>query len=356
MFKQWKREVKDFLAQPDLSDRDLGNAITEAVSVCKMLTDVQTFRWKNADQSSTSFSSASSVAEEKTSSESEKPSFQESTHCQSRLHCVACRTRQGFRDSIRQHFEVPENFDEECPFGVTAAEASKSNEEEIEKEESEEDEEDEEEDLPEPELPSLTDQARNFTKAMGKAAISALAGKQLKVSKQEFQKRISVCKGCLLYIQSKKRCSHPKCGCFIEKKAWLTTEECPAGFWKQPEKQQKFNKERMKQLRAMQNNVVSLQDFVEHREELAAVISKNSPLRKAYKAYDKKKNSKHGCKGCAVSRLQRRFLQALLEEWQQGDAEHRNVLRGILGSKEYIMDGNTPVTWDELNRAEEQNK
>jgi hypothetical protein len=44
--------------------------------------------------------------------------FTDTLACQSRVHCYACRNGSGFRDSIRQHFAVPDDFDQRCPLGL----------------------------------------------------------------------------------------------------------------------------------------------------------------------------------------------------------------------------------------------
>lgn len=45
--------------------------------------------------------------------------WEDTEFCNCRAHCETCRSDQGFRDSIRNTFEVPPDFDTVCPFGVT---------------------------------------------------------------------------------------------------------------------------------------------------------------------------------------------------------------------------------------------
>jgi len=45
--------------------------------------------------------------------------FTETRHCKSRRHCQDCRKCQSFRNSLRTIFEVPPDFDQHCPMGIT---------------------------------------------------------------------------------------------------------------------------------------------------------------------------------------------------------------------------------------------
>lgn len=73
--------------------------------------------------------------------------------------------------------------------------------------------------------PSVVQLAGNFTKAV----VKHLGDGMKKVDVQKYQRRLNQCNGCSLRV--KKRCTHEDCGCFIDKKAWWNSEECPLGKW-----------------------------------------------------------------------------------------------------------------------------
>ena len=52
----------------------------------------------------------------------------------------------------------------------------------------------------------------------------------LMVSKEVFQERLTICKGCDRFDKDQTRCM--ECGCFLMIKARLTPEFCPLGKWK----------------------------------------------------------------------------------------------------------------------------
>lgn len=45
----------------------------------------------------------------------------------------------------------------------------------------------------------------------------------------DYIKRLTICKGCNNF--DSKRWSCRKCGCYLDKKAKMTTESCPDGIW-----------------------------------------------------------------------------------------------------------------------------
>lgn len=51
-----------------------------------------------------------------------------------------------------------------------------------------------------------------------------------KVSDEIYQARLTQCSKCP-FKKDDWTCSHPSCGCILEKKAELTTEACPIGLW-----------------------------------------------------------------------------------------------------------------------------
>jgi len=74
-------------------------------------------------------------------------------------------------------------------------------------------------------LPSTLKMAGNLTKAVVKHAVDGFK----KVDLEEYQRRLNICNECSLRV--KNRCTHESCGCFIDKKAWWASEECPLNQW-----------------------------------------------------------------------------------------------------------------------------
>jgi len=129
--------------------------------------------------------------------------FTESVHCESRLHCKACRGDENFRKSLMQTFE----WDGECPYGFTL------------------------DNLPEPpplpKMPSVPRQMLNLTEAVGRAVKAFVAGEQVIADEETREERIEICEGCDQLRGA--RCA--KCGCYTMKKIILQTESCPIGKW-----------------------------------------------------------------------------------------------------------------------------
>lgn len=64
----------------------------------------------------------------------------------------------------------------------------------------------------------------------GKAiAKNVSEGKDLKVSDQEFQNRMVICRACPLFKAKLEQCG--ECGCFLQVKARLNGMECPLKKW-----------------------------------------------------------------------------------------------------------------------------
>jgi len=76
-------------------------------------------------------------------------------------------------------------------------------------------------------FPSLFQQAKNITKAVGKHVASGFE----KVSIQEYSERLSICSSC--EYERGGKCL--ECGCFLKKKAWWKSEDCPKDKWKKQE-------------------------------------------------------------------------------------------------------------------------
>ncbi len=81
--------------------------------------------------------------------------------------------------------------------------------------------------------PTPVQLAQNFTKAMVKFAKSGLK----LVSKQEYEKRLQICNSNQCGYYEKGRCLHPACGCFLSKKCWIKSENCPLDLWNEKKEQ-----------------------------------------------------------------------------------------------------------------------
>jgi len=74
-------------------------------------------------------------------------------------------------------------------------------------------------------MPSLDKLAFNFGKAITKYIASGFKS----VNQEEYSIRINICNQCNLFQNG--RCHHENCGCFINKKAWWASENCPENKW-----------------------------------------------------------------------------------------------------------------------------
>jgi len=81
-----------------------------------------------------------------------------------------------------------------------------------------------------PTLPSNSKMMKNFFKAV----VRHIGDGMKKVELTEYQRRLDVCNDCSLRL--KNRCTHESCGCFIDKKAWWASEDCPLSKWPEVEK------------------------------------------------------------------------------------------------------------------------
>ena len=61
---------------------------------------------------------------------------------------------------------------------------------------------------------------------LGKAAAT---GQKVVASKEEIERRLSICKACEFFEASPMKCR--KCGCFLNLKTRLETEHCPIAKW-----------------------------------------------------------------------------------------------------------------------------
>lgn len=78
-------------------------------------------------------------------------------------------------------------------------------------------------------MPSYAQMAKNVGNSLMKNTISVVQGNELRLSKEEAEKRESICKSCEFYEKSSSRCT--KCGCFLAVKTYLKAEHCPVGKW-----------------------------------------------------------------------------------------------------------------------------
>ena len=125
----------------------------------------------------------------------------ENTACTSRLRCTTCVKSLMYREVMKSVFE----WDGICPLGLTEKNLAKK-------------------------MPSLLEQAKNATKAVGRAVKAKAKGEQVLVTDRVKANRQKICNGCEFYDSHSRRCS--KCGCKTAYKLKMATEECPTGKWK----------------------------------------------------------------------------------------------------------------------------
>ncbi len=75
--------------------------------------------------------------------------------------------------------------------------------------------------------PSIPKLATNFTKAIAKHVVDGMK----KVDIDVYVERLSVCNKNECGMRVKNRCTHESCGCFLDKKAWWASEDCPMDLW-----------------------------------------------------------------------------------------------------------------------------
>jgi hypothetical protein len=78
-------------------------------------------------------------------------------------------------------------------------------------------------------MPSYAQIAKNVGSSLVKNTISVVQGNDLKISSEEAQKRLDICKTCEFFDKNSQRCS--KCGCYLSVKTYLKAEHCPIGKW-----------------------------------------------------------------------------------------------------------------------------
>jgi len=79
--------------------------------------------------------------------------------------------------------------------------------------------------------PTLLKKVQNAAGAAGRVVKAAAQGKAVRVSEEEQNKRLAICKTnqCGQYDSVKNVCKI--CGCLLKFKTMLATEKCPKGFW-----------------------------------------------------------------------------------------------------------------------------
>lgn len=81
----------------------------------------------------------------------------------------------------------------------------------------------------EPELPAVAQVIKTAAKSVVNNVKAVLKGETIRVTTDEAQRRLDICKSCQFFRESDERCS--KCGCFLSKKTYLKAEKCPVGKW-----------------------------------------------------------------------------------------------------------------------------
>ncbi len=80
--------------------------------------------------------------------------------------------------------------------------------------------------------PSLAKMAGNAATAFVDVAKGFFKGEQVRVAKEEQERRFAICQSCTEWFDpEKERCRHPKCGCYMRLKTWLASQRCPVGKW-----------------------------------------------------------------------------------------------------------------------------
>ena len=82
--------------------------------------------------------------------------------------------------------------------------------------------------------PSIAQKAVNATKAVGRVVEAVVRRQPVKVSDEERDRRLTICRGCEYWNEGGNiglgECKHPQCGC-TRFKHGLSTERCPINQW-----------------------------------------------------------------------------------------------------------------------------
>jgi len=79
------------------------------------------------------------------------------------------------------------------------------------------------------ETPTVFEMVKNVGKSIVTNTKSVITGNGLKLTKEEADKRLTICKGCAHFDAATERCR--KCGCYTSLKTYLKAERCPIGMW-----------------------------------------------------------------------------------------------------------------------------
>ena len=80
-----------------------------------------------------------------------------------------------------------------------------------------------------PSLPSMLEMAKNAGGSLWRNTKAAVRGEKLKLTKEEAERRLDICRSCPFFRKDDERCS--KCGCYLSSKTYLKAEHCPVGKW-----------------------------------------------------------------------------------------------------------------------------
>jgi len=80
-----------------------------------------------------------------------------------------------------------------------------------------------------PAMPSVGAMARSVAESMARNVQSVAAGNPLRLSEDQANARLEICKTCEFFNATQSRCT--KCGCFMAVKTYLKAERCPVGKW-----------------------------------------------------------------------------------------------------------------------------
>jgi uncharacterized paraquat-inducible protein A len=78
-------------------------------------------------------------------------------------------------------------------------------------------------------MPSIGAITSNLAQSVVRNVQSVASGNPLRLSSDEANQRLDVCKGCEFFNHAQERCG--KCGCFMAVKTYLKAEKCPVGKW-----------------------------------------------------------------------------------------------------------------------------
>jgi hypothetical protein len=78
-------------------------------------------------------------------------------------------------------------------------------------------------------FPSKIQMAKNIGQSIVRNVTSVAAGNGLKISEEDAQSRLAICRGCDFFNKDQERCT--KCGCYMATKTYLKAEKCPIGKW-----------------------------------------------------------------------------------------------------------------------------